>query len=163
MRISKKNSSNMREEYIVAPKSNCKEKVMPYLLTREVLGVNTYKIGEMIGTTESVIKKFERGESIDNIELIYQSYAMALSFIYSQKFRNTFYMFTDYKIYSPIILLEELIERLGMIGIKYIKNAISSANQLYKFNWTLELTSTNSISVFDQDCGNYFYITVNIL
>ena len=136
---------------------------MPHVITREVSGLTTEKIGEMLGTSETVIKKFERGEPIDRSRLVSQSYATALNLIYSKKFGIT----TDNlsKLYSPIDLLEIFVNMNGKLGISLIEDAVNNANRLYKFNWVLKMYELSTkpvnekmMAVYDEDCGNYFYI-----
>lgn len=157
------NIKKFHEEYIKLRTPVWKKEAMPSVIAREVSGLTTAKIGEMIGTSAKVTKKFEKGEPIERSKLIAQSYSTALNLIYSKKFGIT----TDNlsKLYSPIDLLEIFVRLSGKLGISLIENAVNSANRLYKFNWTLNMDKFSTkpvnekmMAVYDEDCGNYFYI-----
>jgi len=64
-----KKIKQLREEYIELNKPIWKVRAIPYILAREVSRFKTYQIGNMIGTSETVIKKFEKGEPIDRSKL----------------------------------------------------------------------------------------------
>lgn len=158
-----KNSKKFREEYIKLRIPGWKKEAMPSVIAREVSGLTTAKIGEMIGTSAKVIKKFEKGEPIERSKLIAQSYSTALNLIYSKKFGITSDNLS--KLYLPVELLEQLVSLSGKLGISLIENAVNSANHLYKFNWTLHVDELSTkpinekmMAVYDEDCENYFYI-----
>ena len=161
--ITNADSKKMREECINLHMSRFKAEAMPYVITREVSRLTTAEIGEMIGAAENVIKNFEKGEQIDRSKLVSQSYATALNLIYSKKFGIT----TDNlsKLYSPIDLLEIFVNMNGKLGISLIEDAVNNANRLYKFNWVLKMDELSTkpvnekmMAVYDEYCGNYFYI-----
>ena len=85
---------------------------------------------------------------------------MALNFIYSNRLN-----FKSDAIYSPIALIEKNIEEYGMLGIRNVEDAVKRANQLYEFNWILEMHTCymKKIAVEDEDNGNYFLIALRIL
>lgn len=156
-------AKRLHEEYIQSRTPMWKEEAMPSVVAREVSGLTTAKIGEMIGTSAKVIKKFEKGEPIERSKMVAQSYATALNLIYSKKFGITSDNLN--KLYLPVELLEHLVSLSGKLGISLIENAVNSANRLYKFNWTLNIDkfstkpiNEKTMAVYDEDCGNYFYI-----
>ena len=140
-----------------------KAEAMTYVVAREVSRFTTNEIGKMIETSETVIKKFEQGKPIERSKLLAQSYLIALNLIYSNKFGIT----SDAvgSVYSPIELMEIFIELHGNLGIELLKDAVNNANRLYKFNWVIEVdkfsmkpVNEKMMAVYDEDCGNYFYI-----
>ena len=53
----------------------------------------------------------------------------------------------------------------GNLGISLIEDAVNNANRLYKSNWVLKMDEFSTkpvnekmMAVYDEDCGNYFYI-----
>ena len=92
--IKKNNSKNfkkLREEYIKSHKAIWEERAIPYIVAREGSRFTTNEIGKMIGTSEAVIKKFEKGEPIDKNKLVAPSYATALNLIYISNFLHCKY------------------------------------------------------------------------
>ena len=156
-------AKKLNEEYIQLHTPRLKAEAMPHVITREVSRLTTAEIGEMIGAAENVIKNFEKGEQIDRSKLVSQSYATALNLIYSKKFGITTDNFS--KLYSPIDLLEIFVNMNGNLGISLIEDAVNNANRLYKSNWVLKMDEFSTkpvnekmMAVYDEDCGNYFYI-----
>lgn len=151
------------EEYIHLHTPRLKAKAMPCVVARGLSGFTTYQIGNMIGCSENVVKNFEKGKPIERSKLVAQSYLIALNLIYSKKFGIT--SDTVGRVYSPIELIEIFIRKHGKLGISLIEDAVSSANRLYKFNWVLKMDELSTkpvnekmMAVYDEDCGNYFYI-----
>jgi len=133
--IKKNNSKNfkkLREEYIESNKAIWKERAMPYVVAREVSRFTTNEIGNMIGTSESVIKKFEKGEPIDRNKLVTQSYVVALNLIYISKYGLE--LDNVNKIYSPVELLERLVKLNSELGVALIKDAVNVLNLSYNLD-----------------------------
>ena len=133
--IKKNNSKNvkkLREEYIQSHKASWKERAIPYIVAREVSRFSTNEIGNMIGTSEPVIKKFEKGEPIDRSKLVTQSYATALNLIYISKYGME--LDNVRKIYSPVELLERLVKLNSELGVALIKDAVNVLNLSYNFD-----------------------------
>lgn len=158
-----KETRKLRKKYIEANMPRWKEEAMPYVVAREVSRLTAAKIGEMVGTSEHVIKKFEKGEPIERSKLVTKSYATALNLIYSKKFGITSDNLS--KLYSPNDLLEIFVNLNGGLGISLLEDAISRVNRLYKFNWVIRVdkfskkpVNERCTVVYDEDNGNYFHV-----
>ena len=127
-----KKLKQLSEEYIELNKPIWKVRAIPYILAREVSRFKTYQIGNMIGTSETVIKKFEKGEPIDRSKLVTQSYETALNLIYISKYGIE--LDDVSKMYSPVELLKYLIKLNRELGIALIKDAVDMLNLSYNFN-----------------------------
>lgn len=159
-----KEAKKLREEYIQSHKAIWKASARPYVLAREVSRLKTNEIGNMIGTSEAVIKKFEKGEPIDRSQLIAQSYSMALNLIYGKKYGIG--LERSDKMYSPIELLEYFIGLNWELGVVLIRDAVNSLNLSCKFDGLVDVIGNKNIHsgfnrdkeimICDRNSGEYF-------
>lgn len=164
-----KEARKLREKYIETHMPIRKKRAIPYIVAREVSRFTTCQIGNMIGTSETVIKKFEKGEPIDRNKLVAQSYTTALNLIYISKYGIELDNIS--RIYSPVELIEHLVKLNCEMGVALIKDAVNVLNLSYGLNLEVyadkimneyfRVMCDTEVIVYEKESGNHVFSFVS--